>query len=111
MNVAQSEEAFLIFPSGLYRVKRTNLHLSGVLNGAEHSSMKSAHSVSAVFLGPLFHIRVQKASPNGLFSSQPYLSTAKTASFCIPSRAPYGPICTAQIAGVASDQEKRRPSS
>lgn len=39
------------------------------------------------------------------------LSMAKTAPLCILSRAPYGPICTAQFTDVASDllEEKLRP--
>lgn len=38
------------------------------------------------------------SSPLIIFFPQP-----KTACLCILSRAPYGPICTAQITGVASD--------
>lgn len=59
-NVAQSEEAFLVFPSGLLRVKRTNLHLRVVLNGVQQYE-KCPHCQCC-----LSGARVQKASLNGM---------------------------------------------
>lgn len=97
----------------LYKMDIVPQLSNSIVNEGEHNSMKSTYTVNAVlrFLGPLFHIIEQNGFHNGLLSSHPFLCTAKTASLCILSRAPYGPICAAQITGVASDllEGKLRP--
>lgn len=94
----------------------SEMHFNSPVNGGELNSMKGTHTLDAVqrfFSRSLFHVTVKTRSRSGLLFSLPLLSTAKTASLCILSRAPCGPICTAQFTGVASDllEEKLRPFS
>lgn len=71
----------------------------------------STFNAELKFWRPLSGIRVLPGFNNRLVSSHPFLSSDETVSLCILSRAPYGPICTDQIIGVASYllEEKLRP--
>lgn len=82
--------------------------LNNTVTGGELSIMKSTFPRNAVwrFRGPYFILQYRRAF---IMDSSPF--HGQTASLCILNRAPYGPICTTQFTGVASDllEEKLRP--